>query len=670
MYHKEAIQNYPLQTYASALLFSPSESVTRKSFCHEEPTSITVWPEMKDRWDACLQVLEHKECLKATVSPDSSVIASFCGEKIRLWDVNSGECLQVVDIYALSGAWCDFNPTLVFSNDSKRLGLTSTYGIHIFDVIYGSCLRLSTYRKLDVEFNASAFSQDLTFFASSEFSGGGILKIWDATSGTCISSISMKSQDDEARIVSFTFLHESMKIVVGFEHDLVVWNLHDNDCVRTIDLFAISQEPLDVFVLSRDSVLLACGFPRGRVAIIDVNSGEFVREIDTRIDSIMPLSFSYDSKWLVLGNEGVEIWDLTNGSRVQRFDGDISHDHSVVLSCDLTKLFSANFEGVRIWENSGGETMDTSDDLKIVIGVVVFSPDSTLLASSATDSKIKIWDTSSKECLHTMEGDSNYLNMVSFSHDSTRLAFLGHDNTIELWDLASSTCLLSLKGHDQPVTSVAFSHDSKLLASSSLDRTIKLWNTENGDCLSTFEGHEREVTSVTFPTNDSTRIASLSPDWTVRIWNTRSSECVQILNHPRIVDAYCLAFSPDGTKLISVSDERIRLWDLETAECLSDIRISESVSRISFDISGRYLNTNIGPIVIPVSSSADEWVAAPNSLSLDRHHIGLGMDGKWITHNSENILWIPVEYRPYNMDASERSIAIALRSRIMFVTLT
>jgi hypothetical protein len=37
MYHKGAIEGYPLQTYASALLFSPTGSLIRQLFQREEP---------------------------------------------------------------------------------------------------------------------------------------------------------------------------------------------------------------------------------------------------------------------------------------------------------------------------------------------------------------------------------------------------------------------------------------------------------------------------------------------------------------------------------------------------------------------------------------------------------------------------------------------------------
>ena len=58
MYHKGAIEGYPLQAYTSALLFSPTGSLIRQLYEHEEPKAISVKPILSEGWSACLQTLE------------------------------------------------------------------------------------------------------------------------------------------------------------------------------------------------------------------------------------------------------------------------------------------------------------------------------------------------------------------------------------------------------------------------------------------------------------------------------------------------------------------------------------------------------------------------------------------------------------------------------------
>lgn len=42
MYYKLAIERYPLQTYMSALLFSPKQSMVRNLYAYKESKEITI----------------------------------------------------------------------------------------------------------------------------------------------------------------------------------------------------------------------------------------------------------------------------------------------------------------------------------------------------------------------------------------------------------------------------------------------------------------------------------------------------------------------------------------------------------------------------------------------------------------------------------------------------
>ena len=52
------IEVAPLQVYASALIFSPTNSLVRRLFSREEPSWIELKPKVEDDWNACLQTLE------------------------------------------------------------------------------------------------------------------------------------------------------------------------------------------------------------------------------------------------------------------------------------------------------------------------------------------------------------------------------------------------------------------------------------------------------------------------------------------------------------------------------------------------------------------------------------------------------------------------------------
>jgi WD40 repeat protein len=139
MYHKGAIESYPLQAYASALSFSPRGSLIRRLFQHEEPEGITIRPAMSDGWSACLQTLEgHSNSVSSVAfSHDSTRLASASSDStVKIWDASSGACLQTLKGH--SGVV----RSVAFSHNSTRLASASFDSTaKIWDASSGACLQ-------------------------------------------------------------------------------------------------------------------------------------------------------------------------------------------------------------------------------------------------------------------------------------------------------------------------------------------------------------------------------------------------------------------------------------------------------------------------------------------------------------------------------------------------
>lgn len=672
LYHKNAIENYPLQVYASALLFSPLESDTRMSFYHEEPTSVKIRARKQVNWDACLQKLEHDGCAAVAASPDSRLLASLSHKQysriiiVKLWDSTNGECLRVHKLQTVNAVYTGFFCSLAFSKDSKRLGVRSGKHACILDIVDDDVLCLTTHREFEIELEVAVFSHDLNLLAASVKMGVGLVNIWNVHSGECIWTIRSRNTESSGYFTSLCFSLESTRIAVASVEEIMMWDLCDHTCVWTFNLLPYKKEHGNcILACSSDSALVACIICYTTVVIIDANSGELIRKLDTCDMLNQSPSFSPDSKWLALESLGtVKIWNLGTGSCAGALGNDSGHICSVVFCPDSTRVLSTSNLGIEIWQIGDGYHTNIPDGQgnmvsNITYNSIVFSPNSKLLVALSWKITVDIWDTIGNECIHKLKGHRSIITHAAFSHDSTKVSSASSDKTLRLWNLASGECLFLLSGHDESVLVVNFSYDSKLLASGSRDKTIKLWSVENGKCLSTLRDHTGEVRWVTFSTNDPIRLASLSTDGTVRIWDTQTSECVQILNFIlHFGESVGLAFSHDGTRLIAKIGARIIFWDIRTAECLHDLKVSPITQNISFDGSDSYLNSSIGPIAVPDNVRADGWSAAPHTLSRSHHLIGLSMDGKWITRGFENIVWLPLDYRPRVSDSSERTIAI------------
>jgi WD40 repeat protein len=139
MYHKEAVENYPLQVYASALLFSPADSLIRRLFQDEEPRGVAIKPDISNGWSACLQTLEgHSQSVNSVAfSHDSARLASASWDRtVKIWDAHSGACLQTLEGHS------GLVSSVAFSHDSARLASASSDStVKIWDAHSGVCLQ-------------------------------------------------------------------------------------------------------------------------------------------------------------------------------------------------------------------------------------------------------------------------------------------------------------------------------------------------------------------------------------------------------------------------------------------------------------------------------------------------------------------------------------------------
>ncbi len=109
-------------------------------------------------------------------------------------------------------------------------------------------------------------------------------------------------------------------------------------------------------------------------------------------------------------------------------------------------------------------------------------------------------------------------------------------------------------------------------------------------CTSTLEGHTCPVTSASF-NPDGTTLLTTSEDRT-KIWEVRTGNCLHILQgHTDYVNS--ASFSPDGTTIVTASyDRTAKIWDVRTGNCLHTLEGHNSnVMSASFSPDGTTLLT-------------------------------------------------------------------------------
>ena len=305
---------------------------------------------------------------------------------------------------------------------------------------------------------------------------------------------------------------------------------------------------------------------------------------------------------------------------------------------------------------------------------VAFSPDGTRLASGSTDTTVRLWDTTGDGDWVTLQKHTGPTNVLAFSPDGKMLASGSTDKTVQLWDTTTGEPLATLTGHINGITALAFSPDGQTLVSGGTDGTIRFWKTATGvpvDTLITghthsikaatfFEDHSRgEVTLKKHPSKNPL-LVSAAFNGEITFWDVETSQrsTVQNIGHRDWYSA--VAFSPDGTKLVSEAadgtwvfgafggfsttkpDNLIRLTDVSTGDELA--RLQRGTEKLIFSpddrtktvaitntLDIRLWNTETGDeLVIPVNDDNDDLKPGfrgnlPVVLAL-----AFSSDGRWL----------------------------------------
>ncbi len=138
-----------------------------------------------------------------------------------------------------------------------------------------------------------------------------------------------------------------------------------------------------------------------------------------------------------------------------------------------------------------------------------------------------------------------------------------------LGDATTGPAILTLEGHTDAVNGVAYSLHGQTIVSASRDRTLRLWNAETGDELQTLSvPYSNGYTNAVFRHDGKCIVAACSY---IRIWDLETNETLDFGPDEPSESINCVAYSPDGKKVVSGSGDssrpgKIQIWDAETGQ--------------------------------------------------------------------------------------------------------
>ncbi len=366
-----------------------------------------------------------------------------------------------------------------------------------------------------------------------------------------------------------------------------LWDVATGRELRTLAIgggaggfFNVSLTGVSAVAFSRDSRRLAAGGRDGAITLWDTTTGRTLRTFGdaaetTSLVGVLALAFSPDARQLVSFGVAAKTWDTTTGQLVRETPLDLSSvanfaasgltgGGGLALSADGSQLALLTSErgrkqAVKIYELASGREVRAvklpDEFTNCVQTTLALTPDARLLGacvladnSGGQNTKLKLWDLSAGDKGRVLlQADRASFGLLNFSPGGRWLAFSGAQ-AIKVYDTATGTerqgftlDKSTAQFDTQGITSaLTFSADEKLLAASTFNGAVTVRDIETGRVVQTLAGHSNL--------------------------------------------AFAVAFSPDGTRLVSGGRT---VWDLTTGRGTRTVPAAEPFGLMSRD--GRLL---------------------------------------------------------------------------------
>ncbi len=447
-------------------------------------------------------------------------------------------------------AWSPDNNWVVSGGGDSRAKLTKRDGSFQYDVTHEDWVE------------GVAFGPDASWYAT--VSDDNIVRVVNTTSGT------------EKFRMSHT--HFAQRVIIspdgqwiastGYDHVVRIWDSISGSQVLEIPIAANGS----AISFNQDNSRIVVADENGNIGIWDISTlnsrvgyiqfTEFVREAH----------FSPSGEYLIVNADDYNLWEIPANEIHQFKDGTKgkkvltakSLTYNTAISPDSKWIVAVEYDSEDAQKNRAtlvsvdGKTEYNLEHGGRVRGVA-FTADSQLVISAGTDGYLWFWDVQNGERQFSLNNSEELFSMTTSPVNT--LAFAGLHDKIVVWNTATKEQIAELRQAGD-IRSITVSSDGRLLATGSSEGSVALWKVEGnaiilaGDLLHL----NGIVESLAFSPN-SQWLAGGGSTGFAYLWDVSTFQEMARIPHGnnRVTS---VAFSPDGTQLLTVSRKVVRIWNI------------------------------------------------------------------------------------------------------------
>jgi WD40 repeat protein len=625
--HGSIVQKAPLQLYASALVFTPKNSMIRTQFYEKRLPFIKSAQGSTSQWDRLRQTLEgHKGSVRSLAfspsdqdSPGSMKLASTSTDgTVRLWDPIMGEEKLKFRSNEHTPSSSSEPETrhyfTAFSPDGKAFASSigcSVDDIKVFDVASGKVK--NTLKLIDASsvVQSGMFSLDHKKFLaiSSRLAREenqrqqrhGRITAFNPLLLVHPRGADRAHEDDQQRLHHGLHVRREQQRV-----ELRVWNLDEGTSHR----IGSYGKPT---ALSLDATLLASVEGERDINLWNTDTGDLRHTLEGHETAITNIVFCRHSNCNLLVSfsppKELRIWDADAGVMKHHFQGHTSNAESTVMAIwprDNLIAFARPLD-ISVYDYVNQIQKQTYRNQMTDKYSMLYSPDGMTLAVGVKSREgkhhIELWATDKGPYDETLRSLWPSVSLA-FSPDGRMIAS-DKGTSIVLWD-ASTATLKHTWLYPGEKRDLSFSRDGVIFATryTRRDKGLLFCNTVTGDHKNVVEGVEEG-----------------NPDF---------------------------VFSPDGRMLATTwnTGHTVQLWDSRSCHHVKTFELNDMIRELSFSTDGSVLHTDERDFAISPSEFQSESKTETND-GLSEHSIprAFSFGGEWIVCDTKPQVWIPPQYR-------------------------
>ncbi len=502
-------------------------------------------------------------------SSDGRFVAAASPESVKVWDAStfaeafSGEI--VMDRYTPA------HPrALAFSADGRRLLVAySNMIVRIWETDTWQVVRTLAGNREIVE---TAFSPDGRLMACAE--SGNIL-LWD-----------LDAASDPVRIGrgSPRMFRADGRLLCSFGNALQVWGTGSG-----LAAHAGHAGHITVCEFAPDGSFLVTGSEDHTLRTWTADRGAELAELTGHGRKIDSVEFSADGRRMISrAEEGVIAWEVPAGRLLAKLGpwfGDIIPRGSALSADGSRAALGARHHLLELSDPATGETLlrfgQHTDDIQDTVEECRFLADGRRMLSVGFKGTFRLWDTETGALVASIDSPTKSRLDWAAAGDGERFLTKWEHDAVKVWN--------GLTGREEvtitlprALSQISFSPDSRTLATATYDRTIRFWDARTGEPRASFTESDYDRGFVFFP--DSRRLLTKPQvvQGELRVHDVATGSRLGSFGR----ETWDVGFSPDGTVIVSSSDEWLRFWDAQTFAPIACHRFDSGHPRVSWSPDG------------------------------------------------------------------------------------